>query len=245
MNNIKLIGICVGIFLYGIFASANELASEEELYEGLEFASALKNPKDHPDRPNVLLIGDSISIGYTVDVRKQLRGKADVFRIPGNGKNSAYGLANLNKWLGNRNWDVIHFNWGLWDLCYRHPKSKVQGHRDKMSGSITATPKEYRANMEQIVTRLKETDATLIWCATTPVPEGEAGRKLGDDLIYNQIAEEIMETNGVLINDLHAHALLKYSEIQKQAGDVHYTEEGSAYLAEKVAQAISSALVQR
>lgn len=75
-----------------------------------------------------------------MDVRKRLRGKADVFRIPGNGKNSAYGLKNLDKWIGKRKWDVIHFNWGLWDLCYRHPKSKVQGRRDKVNGTITATP---------------------------------------------------------------------------------------------------------
>lgn len=63
-----------------------ELASEEELYTGKEYAAAFENPKDSPSRPNVLLIGDSISNAYTVDVRKQLQGKADVFRIPGNGK---------------------------------------------------------------------------------------------------------------------------------------------------------------
>lgn len=111
-----------------------------------------------------------------------------------------------------------------------------------MRGRITATPEEYRANLEKIVARLKKTDATLIWCSTTP--ELEAGRKLGDDLVYNQIAEQVMLKNDVLINDLHAHALLKYAEIQKQIGDVHYTPEGSAYLAEKVAQAIEAALLK-
>ena len=221
--------------------AAQELASQEELYTGKEYTAAFINPEDNPSLPNVLLIGDSISNAYTVDVRKRLRGKADVFRIPGNGKNSAYGLENLDKWLGTRKWDVIHFNWGLWDLCYRNPESKMQGHRDKVNGTITATPEQYRANMEKIVARLKQTNATLIWCTTTPVPEFEAGRKLGDDLRYNQIAEKIMKANGVLINDLHAHALLKYSEIQKQKGDVHYTKEGSSYLAEKVAQEIASA----
>lgn len=219
-----------------------DLASEEELYTGKEYFAAFKNPKDDPDVPNVLLIGDSISNAYTVDVRKQLRGKADVFRIPGNGKNSGYGLNNLNQWIGNRKWDVIHFNWGLWDLCYRNPKSKEQGHRDKINGTITATPAQYKSNMEKIVARLNKTEATLIWCTITPVPEFEAGRKVGDDIIYNAIAEKIMMENGVLINDLHSHALLKYSEIQKQKGDVHYTKAGSAYLAEKVAQEIEAAL---
>jgi hypothetical protein len=65
---------------------------------------------------------------------------------------------------------------------------------------------------------------------------------LGDELIYNQIAEEIMLANDVWINDLHAHARLRYSEIQKKKGDVHYTEVESAYLAEKVAQVIEASL---
>lgn len=246
--------ICAFAALAGTLISAasenisatTELASEAELFEGPEYAKAFNNPKDHPDRPNVLLIGDSISNAYTVDVRKHLHGKADVFRIPSNGKNTAFGLKNLNKWLAMEpgKWDVIHFNWGLWDLCYRNPESKTQGYRDKVNGTITATPEQYRANMEKIVGRLKETDAMLIWCSTTPVPEGEAGRKLGDDLIYNRIAAEIMEANGVLINDLHAHALLKYPEIQRQKGDVHFTKEGSAYLAERVALEISAVLAR-
>jgi len=156
----------------------------------------------------------------------------------------AYGLKNLDKWLAMKpgKWDVIHFNWGLWDLCYRNPKSKIQGHRDKVNGTVTATPEQYRENMVKIVARMKKTGATLIWCATTPVPKDEAGRKLGDDLIYNGVAEKIMQKNGVLINDLHAHALLKYDEIQVRKGDVHYTQKGSIYLAKKVAQEIEAEL---
>ncbi|MGE9269227.1 MAG: SGNH/GDSL hydrolase family protein, partial [Verrucomicrobiales bacterium] len=103
---------------------------------------------------------------------------------------------------------------------------------------------EYRSYLEKIVARLKKTGATLIWCSTTPVPEHEAGRKLGDDLVYNGIAEEIMKKNDILINDLHAHALLRYAKIQVKKGDVHYTKEGSAYLADKVGREIEAALME-
>ncbi len=219
---------------------------EDELYNRKKEAFA--NPKkDNPKLPNILLVGDSISIGYTPYVRLNLQEKVDVYRVPSNARNSSFGLQNLDKWLKKKpgQWDVIHFNWGLWDLCYRHPKSKVQGNRDKVNGKITATPEEYRVNMEKIVTRLKQTGATLIWCNTTPIPEGEAGRKLGDDLVYNAIAKEIMEKNGVLINDLHAHALLKLSTIMIKPGDVHFSEEGSAYLAKKVVSKIEEALVEK
>ncbi|CAA6678500.1 MULTISPECIES: alpha/beta fold hydrolase [unclassified Lentimonas] len=223
--------------------AAKGLASEDELYTGRRAAFA--NPKhDDPDKPNVLLIGDSISIGYTPYVRRMLKDSIDVYRIPTNARNSAYGLENLDKWLAMKpaNWDVIHFNWGLWDVCYRNPKSKTQGHRDKVNGTLTETPEQYRANLEQIVARLKATGATLIWCNTTPVPKGEAGRKLGDALKYNQIAAEIMQANGVLINDLYAHAQLELPQIMKAKGDVHYTEAGYQHLAKKVAGELTAAL---
>ena len=215
-------------------------ADKAELYTGKEYSNAFAMPEDNPALPNVLLIGYSISIGYTLDVRKRLKGKADVFRIPTNGQASDFGLKNIDKWLDGRKWDVIHFNWGLWDICYRHPDSKQQGQRDKVNGTLSVTPDEYRVNLEKIVARLKETGADLIWCATTPVPEGEAGRKVGDEIAYNRIALEIMQENGIAINDLHAHALRKLPTIALKEGDVHFTAEGSAYLAEKVAESISA-----
>jgi acyl-CoA thioesterase-1 len=71
---------------------------------------------DQPGLPRVLLIGDSISIGYTVTVRKALAGQANVHRIPENGADTANGLKKIESWLVGSPWDVIHFNWGLHDL---------------------------------------------------------------------------------------------------------------------------------
>lgn len=53
---------------------------------------------DQPGLPRVLLIGDSISIGYTVVVRKILAGKANVHRIPENGADTANGLQKIDSW---------------------------------------------------------------------------------------------------------------------------------------------------
>src|SRR5581483_1704324 len=71
---------------------------------------------DDPMKPRVLLIGDSISMGYTLPVRKLLADRANVHRIPENGGPTTTGLKNIEKWLGDDKWDVIHFNWGLHDL---------------------------------------------------------------------------------------------------------------------------------
>ncbi|MCM8537337.1 MAG: SGNH/GDSL hydrolase family protein [Lentisphaeraceae bacterium] len=237
-----IIALCLILTPY-IFCK-EKLESKNELYTGKEYSNAFTNPVDNPELPNILLIGDSISIGYTVEVRKMLKGKADIFRIKTNGRYSAYGLQHLDKWLGKTKWDIIHFNWGLWDVCYRNPKSKTQGHRDKLNGTLTATPEEYKKNLEQIITKLKNTKAKLIWCETTPIPEHEAGRKLGDEIAYNKVAEKIMTANDVKINQLHAHALLKLNEIQKAKGDVHYTLDGYKYLAQKVAQEIEQLIAK-
>lgn len=219
---------------------ADTLADPSERY--LHLKRAFKNPANDQGLPRVLIIGDSISIGYTVPVRKALVDKASVHRIRGNGQHSSTGRSKIKAWLGKTKWDVIHFNWGLWDLCYRSPKSKNQGHRDKKNGTLTTTPERYRENLEAIVAELKKTKATLIWCATTPVPAHEAGRIEGDALKYNAIAAAIMTKNGIQINDLHAHAMKRQAEFQKRKGDVHYKPAGYDYLAEKVAAEIETAL---
>jgi len=195
--------------------------------------------------PRVLIIGDSISIGYTAAVGELLEGKARVERIPGNAQHTGTGLIKLDQWLGDESWDVIHFNWGLWDLCYRNRTSKMQGHRDKVDGTLTTTLSQYEQNLEKLAARLEATGAKLIWAATTPVPEGEAGRIQGDAAKYNAVAAKIMQAHGVTVNDLHAAMLPRQKEFQIRPGDVHFTQEGSRYLAEEVAAAVLEALDKR
>lgn len=199
---------------------------------------------DDPALPRVLLIGDSISIGYTAPVREVLAGKVNLHRIPENGGDTRRGLDNLTKWLApeNGSWDLIHFNWGLWDLCYRNPEAETQGNRDKVHGTLTHTPAEYAANLEQLARQLQQTGAKLIFATTTPVPEGELGRKVGDDIIYNQAAREVMKRLGIPVNDLHRIMADRMSDYAHAPGDVHFTPEGSELLGKAVAKTIISAL---
>lgn len=191
--------------------------------------------------PNVLILGDSISIGYTRQVRDGLRGKANVIRPNTNCGDTQMGLAGLKKWIGTNHWDVIHFNWGLWDLCYRNPQSKNQGQRDKVNGKLSTSLVDYEKNLETLVLQLKATRATLIWASTTVVPEGEAGRFAGDEVKYNVAAERVMKKYGVLIDDLYATSKALSPECTKP-GNVHYTSEGYAQLAAQVVAKLSEAL---
>ncbi|MEY3911596.1 MAG: hypothetical protein RLY37_1064, partial [Verrucomicrobiota bacterium] len=49
--------------------------------------------------PNVLILGDSISIGYTRQVREGLNGKANVIRPNANCGDTRHGLAQIETWL--------------------------------------------------------------------------------------------------------------------------------------------------
>jgi len=184
--------------------------------------------------PKVLIIGDSISIGFTPHVVEQLDGKAVVKHHKGNAQHTGTGLKQLDQWIGNTKWDVIHFNWGLWDLCYRYPKSKVQGKRDKVNGTLTTTLEQYEKNLDKLVSRLKKTDAKLIWAHTTVVPEEEAGRIVGDDKKYNEVAAKIMKKYGITINDLNSLSREFPSDLFSKPGDVHYTQDGYQKIAKQV-----------
>lgn len=195
-----------------------------------------------PKLPNVLILGDSISIGYTPVVRDRLKDKANVLRPNTNCGETRMGLKGIDAWLGDGKWDVIHFNWGLWDLCYRNPDLKAQGNRDKVNGKQAVPVAEYEANLERLVARLKQTGAVLIWASTTVVPDGEAGRVLGDDVKYNAAAERVMKKHGVRIDDLHALTKGFASELFTKPGDVHYTAAGYGKIGSQAATAIEAAL---
>ncbi len=198
--------------------------------------SSEKNPafaeiQDNPTLPRVLLIGDSISIGYTVPVRENLKRIANVHRIPENGGPTIRGLEKIDQWLGEKKWDVIHFNWGLHDVKYME------------DGEHQVPIQEYKKNLEQLVKRLKKTKAKLIWCSTTPIPEGKLSplRKPGDEVQYNEAAEQIMKKHDIMINDLYSFALSRLDKIQRKA-NVHFTPEGSEILGKRVAEIIKKVL---
>jgi hypothetical protein len=206
------------------------------------FLLALTASLGAKDLPKALLIGDSISLGYTPHVVAALKGKVEVKHHRGNAQHTGTGLKMLDRWIGETEWDVIHFNWGLWDLCYRHPQSEVQGRRDKERGTLTTSLELYEKNLDQLATRLKKTHAKLIWAHTSTVPKGEAGRKVGDDDKYNQAAVRVMKKHGIEINDLNALTDSFPAELFVRPGDVHFKTEGSRKLGQAVAVKIMKAL---
>lgn len=193
--------------------------------------------------PNVLIIGDSISIGYTKPLTKILKDKVVVVHNPGNAGPSSKGLANIDRWLGKTEWDVIHFNHGLHDLKYVDKNGKNSN--TKKNAHVQVPLKDYRNNMESIVIRLKKTGAKLIFATTTPYPDGVKPLRIPEDVQkYNSAALEVMKKHGVPINDLHDFVLPKLKTLQKPR-NVHFTPKGSTAMAKEVARYILEAIGQR
>jgi hypothetical protein len=225
--------ICAGLFLV-----ACGMAAEKKVPNAKKAAqSPFAKVEDKPGLPRVLLIGDSISIGYTVPVRELLEGKANVHRIPVNGGPTINGLANLKAWLGTSKWDVIHFNWGLHDLKYIGPDKEKQADPEAPTSHPQVSLPDYEKNVAELVKQMQATGAKLIWCSTTPVPKDSAGRVAGDEKKYNEAAARVMQEAKVPTDDLCTHAQAKLKEIQLPA-NVHFTPQGYRYLAEKVVASI-------
>jgi S-formylglutathione hydrolase FrmB/lysophospholipase L1-like esterase len=217
----------------GLAHAASTPLSPGEKKVDTKLSPSLQPVADVPGLPRVLLIGDSISMGYTLRVRAALVGRANVHRAPTNCGPTTKGLAEIDAWLGHEHWDVIHFNFGLHDLKYLKP------------GVQNVPPDKYEANLRLLVARLQQTGAKLIWAATTPVPPkvkpGEYPRIPGDIPAYNLIAAGIMAENHIPIDDLYTPVVDRLTELQNPL-DVHFNSRGCDLLAEHVVAAISTAL---
>jgi len=180
--------------------------------------------KDDPKLPRVLLIGDSVSRGYTQPTRKALAGKANVHRAPANCGPTASGLKNLEVWLGAGKWDVIHFNFGIHDR---------------------ATPAaDYVKRLEEIVARLEKTGAKLIWASTTPIPDNPAQKQTAQSVVdKNALAAEVMKKHGIPTDDLFGAMTPRLKEFQPPL-DVHYTGAGYDFLGAKVGESVLAVLAR-
>ena len=182
--------------------------------------------KDDPALPRVLLIGDSVSRGYTAAVRKALAGKANVHRAPANCGPTASGIKNIDAWLtdhpGGGKWDVIHFNFGIHDR-----------------GTPVA---DYTARLEQLVQRMKQTNAKVIWASTTPIPDNPEQKQTAASIVErNAAAAEVMQKHGVAIDDLFGFITPRLAEMQRPK-DVHFKDEGYELLGQQAADSITDAL---
>ncbi len=193
---------------------------------------------DVPGLPRILLLGDSISIGYTLPVRRALKGMANVHRPAANCTSSRNGVQHLERWLGAGRWQIVHVNFGLHD-CVRD------------NGVLAVPTEEYRENLVTIFSRLRDAGARLVWANTTPVSadllyhDPTSGRLLeyraADVATYNSIAVEAAQQYGMVVDALDACVPSRLMKLQIP-NDVHFTPEGYAVLGKQVADCLRKML---
>ena len=196
-------------------------------------------PADAGPLPRVLLLGDSIRIGYAPLVAKKLDGVAVVVH-PGaeNCADTPTTLKGLDKWIGEAKPAVIHFNCGLHDLKL-----------DKKSKTHQVPAEEYAKNLRVIVGRLRAVTPNVVFATTTPIlDDRHAVRKASFDRFeadvkrYNDAAIRVMKELNVPVNDLHR--VVGDGGPDKLLGKdgTHYTPAGSERLADAVADCVKRQL---
>lgn len=139
--------------------------------------------------PRVLVIGDSISIGYTPHLAAALG--YEVEHNPGNAQWSAYTLENLPEWIDGH-YDAIVYNNGLHDIA--HP-----------NGHLRASLDEFTANIDEIISVLSaHTDALIvptITCVPNDYPQDY--RSDADARMYGAALADIARNHGATVVNLY------------------------------------------
>jgi lysophospholipase L1-like esterase len=190
--------------------------------------------------PRVLIIGQSISLGYTPYVVEMLRGEVEVEHNPDNAGQSDNILQHLDEWALQSEWDLIQLTAGLHELS-----------RDRQTNEPRTSEKQYETNLDLIIRRLREkSSARLLWAACTPIIDARhaTGPHVGnryekDNVIYRTAAARVMLRHKIPVNDLHALVSANDPARLISADGAHFTEEGYQFLARAVAKGIRDTLL--
>jgi hypothetical protein len=181
----------------------------------------------------VMLIGDSIRLGYQERVRTILGDGAHVRAPDENCRFAAYTLFQLATWVADDDYDVIHWNNGQWDTCYM-PDGRIH------------TPLPAYLDLERRIAQiLRRKTKRLIFATTTPVHADQFvtatihGRRNEDITAYNRAVTSELSALGVEINDLHealAQDVMQYISADK----VHLSPAGVELCAGLVSAAVTA-----
>lgn len=181
---------------------------------------------DDKTATRVLLIGDSITVGYSQTVIDQLKAVAAVDYL-GSSKsiNDPAYIKELAYMLSEYSYKLIHFNNGLhgWHVPYA----------------------VYQNGLRQMVQLFRHyaPQTKLIWASSTPVTvEGDAMTphpRFHDIVVErNRLAAEVAREFGIPINDLFT--LAQGNAAIRASDGFHYLPEGQSLLGRAVADAIAS-----
>ena len=187
----------------------------------------------------VVLLGDSIRMGYDKYVKAALEGVAEVYYPPVNCKFTQNVLRMAGAWKKEGEWgddvDLVHWNVGLWDLLH-------------VDEDALSTPEYYGYMIGRIDRKLRTMfpKAKFVFALNTAVNEAGNGpghsRYNAEIEQYNQIAIDALKQDDTLINDLNTISKLA-AERGAMSDRTHYsTDEGRRLLGGQVIRIICEEL---
>jgi hypothetical protein len=184
----------------------------------------------------IVLIGDSIRMGYCEYVKNAFSDVAEVYYPPENCRYAVNVLRFAGEWKSKGNWpsdiDMVHFNAGLWDVLRIH------------DGEMLSTYEYYKYTIERVgktMRRLFPT-AKLVFATSTAIVETPNKKRFNKDIEeFNAAAIEVLSPLGIEINDLYA--ITKDIAPECRSDETHFNNDlGRATVGGAVVNYISSAL---
>lgn len=231
------------IFPTGFDKSAERMRS----FSGEGYFMQRAEVKDH-SLPRILIVGDSISMGYRGFIAEHFKGKAYVDYWVGGGwfGETARGPDSPAK----RSWDGVLSNGPYdvvsWNAMTLHMWNGVPGRCNEAT---------YPANMTEMVEHLQKAapHTKFIWVRCTPVRTTPAtGRPTIDpsknDLVVrlNKVTDQIMTAHGIPNVDLYSLCEKRMDTVPAGSKDaLHWDKEVAREMADEIIKKIETSLLEK
>ena len=184
----------------------------------------------------VVLIGDSIRMGYQPLVAAKLAGEAEVWGPAANCRHSLWALDHFDAWVVTQAPDILHVNFGI------HDQSTMP------DGECQILLAQYRLCLRRFLARTRELDSVrMIWATSTPLRAGGPDTPKRDwqprGLVeeYNAAALELVNAEGLMVDDLHGAVLGAGFWNCLSDDGCHMTEAGNDVLSDAVVDSVRRA----
>lgn len=191
------------------------------------------------DSTSTLIVGDSISLGYTPHVQTvdpNATHNGPCFEQPyrpvvgqdNNAEWSGHAAKCINAWLATGHYSVVHVGVGMWDLLACEPQG--------------VTPlSDYLQNLQTILDAIRASGARPIFATITPVlPDNKYCVDPALVKQYNDALRSMMQSQGVQVDDLYGD-MLPYQSQYHLPQDIHFDNAGYEFLASEVLGSFDSA----
>ncbi len=219
----------VAVLLTALAFASHLAHGVEPMREPIEWANVWVQDADKTDLPRVLIIGDSIVMGYYPEVERRLRGKASCARLATSKCmcDPAF-LPEVELLIKHYEFDVIHFNNGLHGYDY--------------------TEEQYAESFQHFLALVQKyaPNAKVIWALSTP--ERQPGNLEQFTSVNARVAERnrlvrlFAEEHDIPINDLNTMGV-ENPDFYTNDG-THFNEAGRAAQGKQVAEILSEQLQQ-